>query len=131
MSEQCPARQKINLLDADGTSKTVHQCTEPTSAYFAKAIDPKVCDDCPVRSVATSKAKRGQPPKPEKVNKPLAKSQPAKTDADCADMKQVVKVKCCGEMVRTNYCKGQKSEFYGRIVTITECNDCPVRRVAS
>lgn len=131
MSEQCPARQKLNILDADGTSRTVHQCIEPTSPSFAHTVEPSVCDACPARAAAVTNAKRGQPPKPEKVKTPLAKSQPPKSEKDCADVKQVVKVKCCGEVTRTNYCTSVSSVLNGKVVTQTECSKCPVRRVAS
>ena len=130
MSEQCPARQKINMLDADGTTRTVSQCIEPTSLHFAKFIEPTACEDCPTRLQAVRSAARGAPPKPEKNKKPHV-SQPAKRADDCMDMNQVIKVKCCGEVIRTNYCRGSQSEFFGLIVTSAECNKCPVRRVAS
>jgi hypothetical protein len=128
--EVCPKLQKLNLLDKTGESKTVHQCTEQSAPAFGTIIERTACDDCPVRGAVTLREKRGAPPKPEKVKrKPV--SQPPKTDLDCLDMSQVLRVRCCGEVIRTNYCKSMTSQFYGTVVTPKECNDCPVRRVAS
>ena len=128
--EVCPKLQKLNLLDADGSSRTTHQCAEPTSPSFGMFIERSVCDDCPVRGVVTLREKRGAPPKPEKVNKKHV-SQPMKSEKDCLDMSQVIRVRCCGEVIRTNHCKSMASQFYGTVVTPKECSVCPVRRVAS
>ena len=43
-------------------------------------------------------------------------------------MKQVVAVRCCGEVSRTNYCDSFSSRLLGQLVTPAQCNNCPVRR---
>lgn len=125
--EPCPKLQKLHILDATGERKTVRQCTEQTSPSFTKTVEPDVCDGCPVRAAVTLREKRGAPPKPSKVKTPHANAKP-KTENDCADLKQIIRVKCCGEVLRTNYCNSFSSKLFGELVTPAQCEACPVRR---
>lgn len=130
MSDVCPKQQKLNLVDATGHKETVRQCIEPTSPSFAHHVTPEVCEACPVRAAVVASANKRQPNKPERVATKHV-SQPLKKETDCADLKQRIRVKCCGEVVRTNYCHSISSQYNGQIVTPQECGQCPARRVAS
>ena len=64
----CPKRQKLTIINQQGDSIAMQQCTELQCEQFAKFVTPDVCDICLVRESVLQKHIQNTPPKPDRTN---------------------------------------------------------------
>lgn len=154
---ECSKRQHQEEHGADGVIRPIVRCNHPSSQYYVKKVDDKICAECPLKILTSMRPVNYTEFRPTfrsfdqpkiyedgTIEYPKTGWEPPKTPEGyrkgkddwtfiplfqiCLDRVLVNTVAPCGCIKVHAMCDNEKSEHYEKQVDPDKCSACPVRR---